>query len=192
MFITHWEKPNTGTHNPGCLAFHNTQLHRAPIVLTSLPTFQVCYDLIFTSLYAYILHCLLLVSGTEPLEEYTASVGSWDTLQGHMQAIFKQYVNTHIVSDLWSKCHRAKCTFTNTTSILLAEWDMIFKNAVLFLCDALILHEFTDSITCGDLSGIVLVLKVWALSFYGSGHTKYTHEMLHLIHNIEHVWPKSI
>jgi hypothetical protein len=39
MFVTHWGKPNAGTRNPGCLAFHNTRLHRAPIVLTSLPTF---------------------------------------------------------------------------------------------------------------------------------------------------------
>jgi len=192
MFVTHWGKPNAGTRNPGCLAFHNTRLHRAPIVLTSLPTFRVCRDLVFTSLYARILHCLLLVSGTESLEEYTASVDSWDTLQGHAQAIFKQYANTHMVSDLRSKRHRAERTSTNTTGTLPTEGDMIFENAVLFLRDALISREFTDSIKCGDSGRIVLVLKIWALSFRGSGRTKYAHEMLHLIHNIEHVWPKPI
>ena len=194
MFVTHWGKPNAGTCNPGCLAFHNTRLHRAPIVLTSLPTFRVCRDLVFTSLYACILHCLLLVSGTESLEQYTASVDSWDTLQGHAQAIFKQYANTHVVSDLQSKRHRAECmrTSTNATGTLPTEGDMIFENAVLFLHDVLISCEFTDSVKCGDSGHIVLVLKVWALSFRGSGRTKYVHEMLHLIHNIEHVWPKPI
>jgi hypothetical protein len=39
MFITHWGKHNVGTCNPGCLAFHNIQLHHTPIILTSLPTF---------------------------------------------------------------------------------------------------------------------------------------------------------
>jgi hypothetical protein len=133
-----------------------------------------------------------LVSDTESLEEYTASVDSWDTLQGHTQAIFKQYANTHIISDLQSKRHRAKRTSTNTTGTLPTEGDMIFENAVLFLRDALISREFTDSVKCGDSGRIVLVLKIWALSFHGSGRTKYAHEMLHLIHNIEHVWPKPI
>jgi hypothetical protein len=113
-------------------------------------------------------------------------------LQGHAQAIFKQYANTHIVSDLRSKRHRAEHISTNTTGTLLTEGDMIFENAVLFLCDALISREFTDSVKCGDSGHIVLVLKIWALSFRGSGRTKYAHEMLHLIHNIEHVWPKPI
>jgi len=97
-----------------------------------------------------------------------------------------------MVSDLQSKRHRAERTSTNTTGTLPTEGDMIFKNAVLFLRDALISRKFTDSVKCGDSGHIVLVLKIWALSFCGSGRTKYTHEMLHLIHNIEHVWPKSI
>ena len=37
----------------------------------------------------------------------------------------------------------------------------------------------------------MLVLKIWAFSFRGNGRTKYAHEMLHLIHNIKHVWPKE-
>jgi hypothetical protein len=180
MLITHWGKPNAGIRNPGCLAFHNTRLHCAPIVLTC-PPFE--YVVMFTSLYARILHCLLLVSGTESLEEYTASFDAWDMLQGHAQAIFEQYANTHVVSGLRSECHRAERTSTNTT--LPTEGDMIFENAVLFLRDALISREFTDPAKCGDC--IVLVLKIWALSFRGSGCTKYAHEMLHLIHNIEHV-----
>jgi hypothetical protein len=70
--------------------------------------------------------------------------------------------------------------------------DMVYENVLLFLRDALITREFTDSIKCGDSGRVLLVLKTWALSFRGSGRTKYAHEMLHLIHNLEHVWPKPI
>jgi len=69
---------------------------------------------------------------------------------------------------------------------------MVFENASLFLRDGLISRTFTDAIKCGDSGIVVLVLKVWALSFRGSGRTKYAHEMLHLIHNLEHLWPKPL
>lgn len=49
------------------------------------------------------------------------------------------------------------------------EGDMVFENAILFLRDALLSREFTDAIKCGDLGRVVLVLKVWALGFRGSG-----------------------
>lgn len=52
--FTHWGKPNTGARNPGSLWFHNTRLDRLPITLTSLPSFRVCHDLIFTSLYLFL------------------------------------------------------------------------------------------------------------------------------------------
>jgi hypothetical protein len=40
FFVTHWGIPNRGTRNPGSLSFHNTHLHRAPILLSSLPPFR--------------------------------------------------------------------------------------------------------------------------------------------------------
>ncbi len=39
---------------------------------------------------------------------------------------------------------------------------------------------------------MLLVLKLWAFSFRGSGRTKYAYEVLHLLHNITHVWPKPV
>jgi hypothetical protein len=42
FFVTHWGTPNRGTRNPGSLSFHNTHLHRAPILLSSLPPFRTC------------------------------------------------------------------------------------------------------------------------------------------------------
>jgi hypothetical protein len=79
VFITHWGKPSAGPRNPGCLAFHNTILQRKPILLTSLPPFRTCRDLIFVSLYARILHCLLLVSKTGSLDEYSEDM-TWGKL----------------------------------------------------------------------------------------------------------------
>ncbi|KZP05647.1 hypothetical protein FIBSPDRAFT_703872, partial [Athelia psychrophila] len=49
-----------------------------------------------------------------------------------------------------------------------------------------------DAVKIGDSGRVILVLKVWALSFRGSGRTKYAYEMLHLIHNLSNVWPKSV
>lgn len=70
--------------------------------------------------------------------------------------------------------------------------DMVFENAILFLRDAVISREFSDAVKCGDSGRVVLVLKIWALSFRGNGRTKYAYEMLHVIHNLTHVWPKKI
>ena len=192
MFVTHWGKPNCGNRNPGCLAFHNTRLHRTPIILSSLPTFRVCCDLIFVSLYARVLHCLLLVSGKSSLNNYADSIHSWTTFWKHAEAIFKQFANTQTVSDLRASCTVSEQATDSSNQPRAPAGDMVFENALLFLRDALITREFTDAIKCGDSGRVVLVLKMWALSFRGSGRTKYAHEMLHLIHNLEHVWPKPI
>lgn len=70
---------------------------------------------------------------------------------------------------------------------------MVHENALLFMRDALISREFTDALVkSGDSGRVVLVLKMWALSFHGNGRTKYAHEMLHLIHNLEKVWDEKI
>ena len=71
------------------------------------------------------------------------------------------------------------------------QGDMVYENGILFLRDALISREFTDAIKAGDSGRVVLVLKMWALSFRGNGRTKYAHEMLHLIHNLEKVWDEK-
>jgi hypothetical protein len=76
LLETHFGKPSAGARSPGSLGFHNTVLDQLPITLTSLPPFRTCRDLIMVSLYARVLHCLLLVSGAESLEKYAATVTS--------------------------------------------------------------------------------------------------------------------
>ncbi|KAJ7768856.1 hypothetical protein B0H16DRAFT_1307593 [Mycena metata] len=187
FFVTHWGVPNRGTRNPGSLSFHNTHLHRAPILLSSLPPFRVCRDLVFTSLYSRVLHCLLLVSGKSTLDECAASIETYAQLEGLAASIQAKFANAELVSELrWQR------STAQTAEGESPPGDQIFENSCLFLRDALISREFTDSIKAGDSGRIVLVLKLLALSFRGNGRSKYAYEMLHLIHNLTHVWPKPI
>ncbi|KAJ7731865.1 hypothetical protein B0H16DRAFT_1427291 [Mycena metata] len=186
FFVTHWGVPHRGTRNPGSLFFHNTQLHRSPILLTSLPPFRVCRDLVFVSLYSRILHCLLLVSGKKSLAECAESIKSFAELESYAALIHTKYANAELVSKLRWDRQMAQGTGG------VPPGDEIFENASLLLRDALISREFTDSIKAGDSGRIVLVLKLLALSFRGNGRSKYAYEMLHLIHNLTHVWPKPI
>jgi hypothetical protein len=188
--LNHFGKPDSAAQNPGSLAFQNSRLDRLPIVLTSLPTFRTCRDLIFVSLYARVLHCLLLVSEFHSLDEYALKVDKWDTLVEHATDIFQKYANSALVDDLRSQ--RAESLEEEDEDAKPMEGDAVFENASLFLRDALVSREFNDAIKAGDSGRVVLVLKLWALSFRGNGRTKYAYEMLHLIHNLTNVWPKSI
>ncbi|KAF9044014.1 hypothetical protein BJ165DRAFT_1347648 [Panaeolus papilionaceus] len=181
FFVTHWGKPNTGTRNPGSLSYHNTLLRHLPISLTSLPNFRTCRDLVFVSLYARVLNCLLLVSKYTTLEKYCRHVADWDTLEKHATQIFEQYANPHVVD-----AHRLNRMKDQSRG------DMVYENAILFLRDGLVSREFTDAIKAGDSGRVVLVLKTWAYSFRGNGRSKYAYEMLLLIHNITNVWPKNV
>lgn len=201
--FTHWGNPSSGPCNPGSLAFHNSQLRRLPIVLTSLPNFRTCRDLIFVSLYARILHCLLKVSGCESLTSY-ATQATWSTIEQDAVKIYHKFTHADVVDNLRSKRAaeskdgKEKATKgkgkakPQDVAQPVTEGDMVFENAILFLRDALISREFTDAVKAGDSGRVLLVLKVWALSFRGSGRTKYAYEMLHLIHNLTHVWPDGI
>lgn len=187
---THWGDPKAGATDPGSLSFHNTRLDRLPITLTSLPSFRVCRDLIYVSLYARTLHCLLLVSKSPTLEAYSTKFTDWDSLVMHAHQIYDRYANASVVEDLrWKRATQADGMCENPT---VSEGDMVFENAVLFLRDALISREFTDAVKAGDSGRVVLVLKIWALSFRGNGRTKYAYEMLHVIHNLTNVFPKAI
>ncbi|KAJ7241218.1 hypothetical protein B0H12DRAFT_1189373 [Mycena haematopus] len=187
FFVTHWGVPHRGTRNPGSLSFHNTHLHRSPILLSSLPPFRVCRDLVFVSLYSRVLHCLLLVSGKSSLEQCADSVKTYAELEALAERIHLEFANGNLVSEL-----RWKREMAQTADGAAPPGDEIFENSCLLLRDALISREFTDSIKAGDSGRIVLVLKVLALSFRGNGRSKYAYEMLHLIHNLTHVWPEPI
>lgn len=202
---THWGTQSV--QNPGSLAFHNTVLGRKPIVLSSLPPYRTCRDLIFVSLYARVLYCLELICGYPSLDKYSKTV-TFDELKSHAELIYERFANPEEVRDLREARAREirrnaaaqeaqdEAVLPDLPSTLpppkLKHGDMVFENASLFLRDALIIREFTDAIKVGDSGRLVICIKTFALNYRGHGRTKYAHEMLHLIHNLTHVWPKPL
>jgi hypothetical protein len=91
IIVTHLGLTNWDCRNSASLAAHNNILQCKPIILTSLPPFQTCRDLIFISLYTCVLHCLLLVSNKASLQKYFKDL-TWEKLKkdGH---IWTQHVN---------------------------------------------------------------------------------------------------
>jgi hypothetical protein len=65
-----------------------------------------------------------------------------------------------------------------------SKGDIVYKNALSFLRNALISREFSDMVKAGDSGRVFLVLKTWALSYRGNERVKYVYEMLNMIHNI--------
>jgi hypothetical protein len=102
---------------------------------------------------------------------HNPQVQKWETLEQHAQQILQDYANPGRVSTL------------RTERLKDAGGDMVFENGVLFLRDALISREFTDAVKAGDSGRILLVVKIWALSFRGNGRPNYAHEMLILSNN---------
>ena len=204
---THWGNPMVGTWNPACLSFFNTAIDHKPIVTSSFPPYCVCHDLIFNTLSACALHCLKLVSGSEMLEKYAEKV-IFDKLCGHVGQIFKTYATPVPISTLHDAHHTviteqmhtfAACPPSNPPEPApdpladpIPHGDMIYKNACLFLHDVLVLCEFTNAIKGGYSSCIVCTLKILVLTYHGCGRTKYVHKLLHLVHNLTHIWPRPL
>ncbi|KAH9034017.1 hypothetical protein EDB83DRAFT_2507841 [Lactarius deliciosus] len=191
---THFGHTNHDLKDPAPLASHNTLLQHKPIILSSLPPFRTCRDLIFVSLYARVLHCLLKVSGAQSLELLSTGL-TWSMLCGHAEAVVDTFTDARVVNNL--RCsHRqedeARKESRGEQERGTLGGDMVFENAILFLRDGLILREFSDAIKSGDSGRVLMVLKLWALSFRGSGRSKYAYEVLHLLHNVTHVWPEPV
>ncbi|KAI0354104.1 hypothetical protein OH77DRAFT_1457194 [Trametes cingulata] len=207
---------SNSARDPGSLAFHNTVLDRKPVVLSSLPPFRTCRDLIFVSAYARVLHCLTLVADCDDLGDYAAKV-DFPELREHARAIVEKYANAQVAYKVRrareAEQRRRQADLDDIDSEgttpsplpgqgggdLMADseskhtsGDVVFENAVLCLRDSLLLREFTDAIKVGDSGRVVTILKLWALSFRGSGRTKYAYETMHLIHNLTHVWPAPL
>ncbi|KAK1216820.1 hypothetical protein PQX77_020553 [Marasmius sp. AFHP31] len=178
IMITYFGQMN----NPSCITRDNTALNRLPLTLTSLPNYRTCLDIILVSLYARILTCLLIVSNQPTLEAYGKSVKSFRQLQDDAAKVYDRFVSTGHIHELRSE----------RELLGKGHGDVVFENAVLFNRDALYSYELGRAVKAGDSGRVVLVLKIWALSFRGSGRTKYAHEMLHLIHSLTHVWPKEV
>ncbi len=197
---THFGDSTSGTVNPACLMFFNTLIDRKPLVLTSLPPYRVCCDLILVVLTACAPVLLQEVSGAQDIEKYAATV-TFAQLRQDVSKVFDLICNPRVVSVLRRAradelLQRQENAPEDPEFDLLAEklktGDMVFENMALLVRDALVLREFQDAIKGGYSGRIYRVLKVLALMYRGSGRVKYAHELLHLIHNLTHVWPKGL
>lgn len=139
--------------------------------------------MIFVSLYARLFHCLLLVADkpSATLNEYAEDL-SFDDLLTHAEAVIDHYTDAKIVHRLRRARKKDGVEYG----------DMVLENSILFLRDGLILREFCDAVKDGDSGRIIIILKLLALSYRGSGRTKYAQETLFLLHNLTNVWPKSL
>lgn len=188
---THWGDPHTWTQNPGSLCFHNILLDRKPIVLSSLPPYRTCRDLIFISLYARVFHCLELVSKCKNLDEYAATV-TFPKLQEDAMEVVTKFTSTKTVTRLRRERAIESRNRDPKDETPGTKGDMVHENALLFLRDGLLLREFTDAIKAGDSGRVVTTLKQLALFYRGSGHTKYAYECFHVLHNLTHVWHSKL
>ncbi|KAJ7206570.1 hypothetical protein GGX14DRAFT_568125 [Mycena pura] len=161
------------------------------------------------SLYARILHCLLLVSKKASLEDYMKDC-SWEGLVGHAETIYEEFASADRVqelrelrvpderrrdADIAAKAKGQKKAAPGSKKEPvphIKKGDMVFENAILFVRDALLTREFADAIKAGDSGRIVLILKLFAFTYRGNGRTKYAHEMLHVLHNIVNVWSDGL
>lgn len=218
ILLTWIGDPSTGVRDPTTLTFFNGVLDRKPIVPTSLPSYRTMRDLLFHVLAAATTVCLLDVSeaSESDLGEYASKV-TFDELRTDVSKILTQKASPRVVATLRHKRadEQAQHTADSTPSASrqpasesgephakpsdpgadseeLASGDMAFENMTLMLRDLLVLREFTDAIKGGYSGRIIRVLKVLALMYRGLGRTKYAHELLHLLHNLTHVWPKPL
>ncbi|KAH9938037.1 uncharacterized protein B0H18DRAFT_965183 [Fomitopsis serialis] len=113
---------NTSPGNPGSLAFHNNLLDRKPIVLTSLPSFRESRDLIFVSLYARVLRCLELVSGSEDLTDYAQNT-TLERLQEHCAEIVRRFTDGKYVDRLRTACNAEKREYVGTRTAAEGQSD---------------------------------------------------------------------
>ncbi|KAG9088442.1 hypothetical protein FRC06_002030, partial [Ceratobasidium sp. 370] len=181
--------PTAGQDAPGSLFFHNSILERKVFVATSLPPFAVAKDLIMDLLAARIIHCLLRVSNCETLESYLAHLGScnstasttktntnnsWEQLLHDAETLYQTYVDTYTASKLQSD------RLYGDPGAKVG--DMVYEGAVYFLRDVLNLEELFDAVKCSHSGRILSILKIFTLSFRGSGQAQYARAFLRLIH----------
>lgn len=194
FLVVHLGNTSANVHNPSSLSYHNTILERKPFSLGSLPPVSVSRNLISVSLIARVLHCLTLTSGCASLDEYMHLLGalnidgniqpSWDRLVSDATRLYDKYSNAQTVQDL-----RAARKFVKPGE---KAGDMVYENALLFLRDALNIRELIRATKTGDPGSVLLIMKVFALSFRGSGRAQYAFEALSLIHHVQKVWPAPL
>ncbi|KAH7333533.1 hypothetical protein B0J17DRAFT_721418 [Rhizoctonia solani] len=159
---THFGKPNARpSDGPASLWRHNEILKRKNILPSGKIVYRVSQDLILHSLYARILDLVRLESTHESLKAFGKHL--------------KQLPKAEAWETLETVVKRAVTRFTTPEE---ADTDDVLRNSILFIRDALLFRSFISSIKSGNVQTITLILKVWAITFRGSGRKQYTQELL--------------
>ena len=120
------------------------------------------------SLYARVLHCLLLMSKHLTLQNYACTVVSFNTLCDHAALLYDTYTDTdrvqllqeqHALETYYHSQNSPNHDLPKTTSHVPIS-DIVFENAILFLHDMLLTHEFLDTIKAGNSGHIIPILKL--------------------------------
>ncbi|KAG8775483.1 hypothetical protein FRC12_001450 [Ceratobasidium sp. 428] len=173
---THFGKPNARPEDgPASLWRHNEVLKRKNIAISQAFKYRTVQDLTFHSLYARLLDIVRIESGCDSLQSFGERLAKLS----HDEA--------------WAKLQSVvSAAITRFTTPEEAGADDVLRNSILFIRDALLFRSFVTSVKCGNMAMIELILKVWAISFRGSGRTQYASELLRLRHNLVHAWPKPL
>lgn len=71
------------------------------------------------------------------------------------------------------------------------EGHTICGHAQLLFRDLMTICNMRHAIKHGHLHRIVRMLKYWSPMFYAGGSSNYANELMELLHNLEHDWPKD-
>ncbi|KEP47850.1 hypothetical protein V565_141850 [Rhizoctonia solani 123E] len=181
----YWNNTANSSLNPGSLRFHNTILGRKPITITNAPPFRTSLDLISVSLYARVLAGLPISAGFSSWDEFTTDLMSTN---GVSLGIYEAAWNR--LCGVW--CILQMNNVTPNSPATSPQGDTVLESAILFNEDALLLRNFVDSVKRGDSGRIITILKVWALSFRSTRHTKYSYELMIFIHKLKHIWTPGL
>ncbi|KAG9076766.1 hypothetical protein FRC06_009329, partial [Ceratobasidium sp. 370] len=109
---------------------------------------------------------------------------SWEQLLADATKIYEKYANIRTVEELRQARRLAEPGQT--------VGDMVYEDALLFMRDMLNLQEIHSAVKRGDSGRILLILKIFALSFRGAGRSHYAQEILSVIHHVQKVWPAPL
>ncbi|KAG9120580.1 hypothetical protein FRC07_003872, partial [Ceratobasidium sp. 392] len=203
FLILHFGQPNAAGNNTGSLYYHNRIVEQNPISINSPIPYTLAKNLINISLAARVIHCLTLESGCRTLDEYIKLLGDLDSqaaAQGEKQDT-EQYIRwswERLVTDA-TKVYEKYTNMLTVEELRMARkfaqpnqppaGDMVYENALLFMRDMLNVHAIRWAVKRGDPGCVLIVLKIFALSFRGAGQKHYAQEILRIIHSVEKVWP---
>ncbi|KAG8793252.1 hypothetical protein FRC12_003389 [Ceratobasidium sp. 428] len=173
---THFGKPSARPKDaPASLWRHNEILKRENIAVSQAFKYRTVQDLTFHSLYARLLDIVRIESGCDSLQCFGEKLAKLS----HDEA--------------WVKLKPVvSAAITRFTTPEEAGSDDVLRNSILVIRDALLFRSFVTSVKCSNMAMIELILKIWAISFRGSGRTQYAGELLRLRHNLLHAWPKPL